>query len=60
VSLHRFGVLHHELNFGRAIVFIRIEPEGDPRAFAQRIRMANQMASERTSFFQQQFQMTLF
>ena len=61
VPSDRFGVLHHELHFGRAIVFIRIEPEGDPAAFAQGIGMAEPDGVEAHAvLFQQQFQMALF
>src|SRR5450830_1253822 len=40
VPSDRFGVLYHQLHLGRAIVFIRIEAEGDPCAFAQGVRVA--------------------
>ena len=54
-------MLYHELYFRRAIVFIRIEPEGDPCAFAQGVRVAEPDGVESHAvLFQQQFQMALF
>src|SRR5471030_958174 len=61
LSLHRLGMLHHQLNLGRAIVFIRIKPERHARAFAQGVGVAEPDGVETYAvLFQQQLQMALF